>query len=279
MAQRWVCFDVGETLVDETRVWSIWADLLGVTRLTFMAALGAVSLDGDEHRDVFKMVGRPDWEKLYPAFNAEYGGFQESDLYPDAVSTIDALKRAGYRIAIFANQPARRTQELRDLGIEPDLMAMSGEWGVSKPATAFYERALAEMNAQPTDVAYVGDRLDNDVRPSAAAGIRPGVHPPRTLGRHRRRSDPRRHAGRRLADRARRSDRRLVASVKLTVVGCAPSYTTRPGRSSSAYLVEHGSTRVLLDLGTGSFPETWRYTSFGGRRSDIHQPHARRSQR
>jgi len=51
--------------------------------------------------------------------------------------------------------------------------------------------------------------------------------------------------------------------VKLTVVGCAPSYTIRPGRSSSCYLVEHGSTRIVLDLGAGSFSETWRYSSFG----------------
>ncbi len=42
MSQRWVCLDVGETLIDETRVWSLWADELGVPRLTFLAALGAV---------------------------------------------------------------------------------------------------------------------------------------------------------------------------------------------------------------------------------------------
>jgi ribonuclease BN (tRNA processing enzyme) len=54
-----------------------------------------------------------------------------------------------------------------------------------------------------------------------------------------------------------------VVALKLTVVGCAPAYTVRPGRSSSSYLVESGSTRILLDLGAGSFPETWRYTSFG----------------
>lgn len=52
-------------------------------------------------------------------------------------------------------------------------------------------------------------------------------------------------------------------ALKLTVVGCAPSYTTRPGRASSCYLIEHRSTRVLLDLGDGAFPETWRYTSIG----------------
>jgi HAD superfamily hydrolase (TIGR01549 family) len=170
---RWVCFDVGETLVDETRVWSTWADLLGVTRFTFMAAIGAVIADGDDHRDVFKMVGRPDWRSFETEFKAQYGGFQASDLYPDAVPTLDALRAAGYRLAIFANQPAERTAELQALGIRPDLMAMSGEWDIHKPAPEFYERALHEMGAPRGDVAYVGDRLDNDVRPSAAAGIRP----------------------------------------------------------------------------------------------------------
>lgn len=173
MANRWVCLDVGETLIDETRIWELWADLLGVTRLTFIAALGAVISDGDDHRDVFQMVGRSDWQTRIPDFEREYGGFQSSDLYPDAVSSLDALRRAGYRISIFANQPAQRTAQLQALGITPDLMAMSGEWGVNKPAPEFYARALAEMHADAGDVAYVGDRLDNDVRPSAAAGIRP----------------------------------------------------------------------------------------------------------
>ena len=43
---RWVVFDVGETLVDETRVWSTWADVVGIPRLTFMAVLGAVIARG-----------------------------------------------------------------------------------------------------------------------------------------------------------------------------------------------------------------------------------------
>jgi len=47
---RWVCLDVGETLIDETRVWSTWADVLGLSRLTFMAAFGAAIERGGEHR-------------------------------------------------------------------------------------------------------------------------------------------------------------------------------------------------------------------------------------
>lgn len=49
--------------------------------------------------------------------------------------------------------------------------------------------------------------------------------------------------------------------MKITVVGCAPAYSTKPDHSSSSYLVEEGDTRILLDLGQGSFAQLWRYTS------------------
>ncbi len=47
--------------------------------------------------------------------------------------------------------------------------------------------------------------------------------------------------------------------MRLTVVGCAPAYTSRSGRASSCYLVEHGPDAVLFDLGQGAFAELWRY--------------------
>lgn len=49
--------------------------------------------------------------------------------------------------------------------------------------------------------------------------------------------------------------------MRLTVVGCAPAYSTRPDRSSSSYLVQHTDTAVVLDMGQGSFSELWRYMS------------------
>jgi ribonuclease BN (tRNA processing enzyme) len=50
--------------------------------------------------------------------------------------------------------------------------------------------------------------------------------------------------------------------MKLTVVGCAASYSRTPGFASSSYLVEHAGTRVVFDLGQGAFSEMWRYASF-----------------
>lgn len=172
--ERWICLDVGETLVDETRVWSTWADLLGITRLSFMAALGATLARGGDFRDVFELLNVPDWRARSAEFATTYGAFTESDLYPDARLAIAALKSAGYSLAIVANQPAQRTVELRALGIEVEVMAMSDELGVQKPDPAFFKRVLdLAGNPEPAQVAYVGDRLDNDVLPSAAAGMRP----------------------------------------------------------------------------------------------------------
>ena len=41
MTIRWVVFDLGETLVDETRPDFLWADRLGVSHLPCAAVLGA----------------------------------------------------------------------------------------------------------------------------------------------------------------------------------------------------------------------------------------------
>lgn len=173
MNERWVCLDVGETLIDETRVWSTWADELGIPRLTFLAALGAVIERGEEYRDVFDVFGVDDWQLRLASVEGAYGGFRDEDLYPDAIRAIEGLRSAGHRVAIIANQPASRTDELRAIGVDAEVVAMSESMGVGKPAPAFFERALELMGGpEPGAVAYVGDRIDNDVRPAAAAGMR-----------------------------------------------------------------------------------------------------------
>lgn len=173
MTERWVVLDVGETIIDETRVWSIWADMLGIPRLTFLAGLGAVLARGAEHRDVFELFSVGDWRTKWPEHEAIYGGFQAGDLYPDAIPAIAALRGIGYRLAVIGNQPASRTDQLRRIGVEADVIAMSAEMGVAKPSQQFFERILELLGSPPAaSVAYVGDRVDNDVLPATVAGMR-----------------------------------------------------------------------------------------------------------
>ena len=172
-SQRWVCLDVGETLVDETRIWSTWADMVGVPRLTFMAMLGAVIARGGDHRDVFEQLGVSQWEARWPEAAEKVGPFIVEDLYADGLPAATALAATGYRVAVMANQPGARSAELRVLGFEPDVMAMSDEMRLSKPDPAFFARSLELMGGpDPGEVAYVGDRVDNDVLPALACGMR-----------------------------------------------------------------------------------------------------------
>ena len=171
--ERWVCLDVGETLIDETRIWSIWADELGIPRLTFMAALGAVIARGQQHADVFTIFQADDWQLRMGSVEGSYGGFAAEDLYPDALRSLAALREHGYRVAIVANQPAIRVDQLRAIGIDAEVIAMSEALGVNKPDPAFFARVLELIGSpEPARVAYVGDRVDNDVLPAAAAGMR-----------------------------------------------------------------------------------------------------------
>ena len=173
MTERWVVLDVGETIIDETRVWSIWADMLGIPRLTFMAGFGAVLARGGEHRDVFELFNVPDWRDAWPEHEAIYGGFQADDLYPDAIPSMDALRARGYRVAVIGNQPASRDAELRRIGVDAEVIAMSAEMGAAKPSPLFFEQALELLGSpSPAAVAYVGDRVDNDVLPAVVAGMR-----------------------------------------------------------------------------------------------------------
>jgi HAD superfamily hydrolase (TIGR01549 family) len=171
---RAVVFDVGETLVDETRAWSGWADRIGVSRLTFMTTLGAVLARGGTHRDVFELF-RPgydvdaEWRRMVAA--GDYEPVSLDDLYPDAIECLQALAAYGYRLGVAANQPSATAGVMARLPVRFDVNGMSDTWGLHKPDPAFFARIAEELSLSPEAIAYVGDRVDNDVRPAAAAGM------------------------------------------------------------------------------------------------------------
>jgi HAD superfamily hydrolase (TIGR01549 family) len=175
-----VVLDVGETLLDETVEYHAWADWLGVPRHTFSAIFGAVIAAGRDHREVFEYF-KPgfdlDAERELRAAAGRPEGYSERDLYPDARPTLAALKSAGYLVIIAANQTIRSHRILDSLRLPVDLVTTSDTWGVSKPDPAFFQKVIevcAELrpSATPERICYVGDRLDNDLRPAWEAGLR-----------------------------------------------------------------------------------------------------------
>jgi FMN phosphatase YigB (HAD superfamily) len=171
--ERWVVLDVGETIIEESRFWRAWAEELGIPEMTFMAVFGAIVARGQGYPDVASYFEIEDWGVHREAVESRLGGFQPGDLYPDAIPSLRELRRRGYRTAVIGNQPAERNGQLRALGVEAEVMAMSEEMGVMKPDPAFFSATLALLgDPEPGSVAYVGDRIDNDVQAAAAAGMR-----------------------------------------------------------------------------------------------------------
>ena len=56
MALKAVFFDVGETLVDETRMWERAADEVGVSRFTLMGVLGGLAARGEPHARTWEIL-------------------------------------------------------------------------------------------------------------------------------------------------------------------------------------------------------------------------------
>jgi HAD superfamily hydrolase (TIGR01549 family) len=173
-----VVFDVGETLVDETRYWVEWADWLGIARFTFLGVLGGVIARGEDHRRVFELVapGLDLMEAIEKRrrdgyFEGPGGWFEETDLYADAAPCLRDLREQGYRIGIAANQPEAAVESLAALGVRADFVGSSAEWGVWKPSPLFFRNVAEAAGCPPERIAYVGDRVDNDVVPAATAGM------------------------------------------------------------------------------------------------------------
>lgn len=171
---RAVVFDVGETLLDESTEYGTWADWLGVPRHTFSAMFGAVIARGDDYRQTFQHF-RPGFDLAGERLRreeADFGEhFDERDLYPDARPSLEKLKQLGFLIGAAGNQTVQAEQQLRALNLPVDFIGTSAGWGVEKPSAGFFARIVGECGCPPEEIAYVGDRLDNDIRPALAAGM------------------------------------------------------------------------------------------------------------
>ena len=158
MALRAVVFDAGETLVDETGIWERAADAAGVPRFTVMGTLGGLITRGERHSRVWDLleVERP------------HSMFEPDEFYPDALPCLADLRSLGLRVGVVGNTPEEFEDVIRG---HVDFVGSSGRWGVEKPAPAFFERVVAEAGCEPGEIAYVGDRVDNDVVPALEAGL------------------------------------------------------------------------------------------------------------
>jgi HAD superfamily hydrolase (TIGR01549 family) len=172
-----VVFDVGETLVDETRLWAGWAEWLDVPTFTLYGVLGGLAARDEDHQRFVELIkpGATFEEERAAREAAGQGWNLAVDLYPDAEPCLRALREDGWRLVVGGNQPAAFQRLIEELHLPVDAVVSSGSLGVAKPDAGFFLAAAAAVGAETADCVHVGDRVDNDIVAARAAGMTP-VH-------------------------------------------------------------------------------------------------------
>lgn len=168
MAIRWLFFDLGSTLVDESLVYENRVKTL----------LAGSELDYQETRERliedYKNGLRGDLalaerlNKSLPKWT-----FQDEHLYPEVQSVLDCLS-AQYHLGLIANQLSGLEERLVNFGIAQyfQVVISSAEIGFEKPALGIFQKALGMADCLPEQAVMIGDRLDNDIKPAKRLGMK-----------------------------------------------------------------------------------------------------------
>ena len=171
---RWLFFDMGYTLVDETLVWQ--------ARCREQAAMAEAREKRITEEDILHAIEQAsrDWRPQYRGALAALGltaaaPYQSEleALYPDAPEVLSRLCRR-YSLGVIANQAAGLEQRLSAFGIRQyfSLVVSSWESGVMKPDPGIFRLALEKAGCAPREAVMIGDRLDNDILPAKALGMK-----------------------------------------------------------------------------------------------------------
>ena len=169
MKAKWLFFDMGSTIMDETAAMDKRIrDSVAGTNITYEAFTAKMAefreLGMREDLAAFAHFGlkKALWSK-----DAEYP-------YPDAARVLTTLVERGYRLGIIANQLPGSEARLARFGLLDsfEVVCASAEEGVAKPDPEIFLRALIRSGCDPSDAVMIGDRTDNDIAPAKALGMR-----------------------------------------------------------------------------------------------------------
>jgi len=120
-----------------------------------------------------RFLGSDDHVGALERHAAVWWHYGPEDLEPDAIPALEVLARR-YRLGLIANQPSAVREALVRDGLTPyfEIHAVSEDLGLEKPDPRIFRHAVDAIGVPPSVCAMVGDRLDYDVRPARAAGMR-----------------------------------------------------------------------------------------------------------
>ena len=179
-AVKWIFFDVGSTLADESEAHRGRFDSI---RATLEERAGR-KVDFCEFEEKMYEGGRSS-EKHGPfgyalscfgcgGMHVSYSSDRE-EVYPEATEALHVLSEK-YSLGIIANQLPGLPERLEKMGLSRFFVKSavfgSGDCGMEKPGTGIFACALAAAGCEPREAVMVGDLPKNDIAPAASAGMR-----------------------------------------------------------------------------------------------------------
>ncbi len=167
-------FDVGYTLVNED---AVWEDRCREQAQTDEAKkLGLSAADIYHEIEIASISRKPQFRTLIDKYSfkevAPYRTELEK-LYKDAPAVIKALSQK-YELGIIANQLDGLKERLEAFDLLQYFKYIISSWDIQvmKPDIRIFEYALDKANCTPQEACMIGDRLDNDILPAKALGIK-----------------------------------------------------------------------------------------------------------
>jgi len=165
---KWIFFDIGSTLVDESECY----------KRRFEETTATTSISRDEFEKKTIEFAKQNLKGDHAAANFYHLSLSKwhSDLempYPEVESILLFLTAAGYKLGIIANQLPGTVSRLKQWGLLSyfDVVVASTEEGLSKPNEAIFKVALSKARCLAEEAMMVGDRLDNDIVPAKRLGM------------------------------------------------------------------------------------------------------------
>jgi HAD superfamily hydrolase (TIGR01549 family) len=173
-----VFFDVGGPIYDD-RVYAS-ALLSGLEQLGVEVSADVFGKEYEHCRREQAGFTRPLAERFGVSCDALTRAAARSWHYPPAAlvpGSREILRQLveRYRVGVLGNQPRTTRLALERDGIAPyiDFWVLSEEVGLAKPDPAIFAYAVGIAECPAEKIAFVGNRLDNDIRPARLAGLRP----------------------------------------------------------------------------------------------------------
>ena len=165
---KWVFFDIGSTLVLETKSEEYRInEVLKGTNIKKEDFINEYIDLARQNKDAFNLL-----VEKYHLKKIEWPAFLDEKI--EGVEEVLEHFKKYFHLGIIANQPKGTLERLENWGIKDyfEVIIPSYDVGLKKPQKGIFLLALKEANCNAENAMMIGDRLENDILPAMELGFK-----------------------------------------------------------------------------------------------------------